>query len=420
MEPAVPNKARDSNLELLRILCMALIVGYHFVGGTESWITYPQFSTFNLVAYHSVGLWGQTAVLCFVLITGYFMVDGRVKASKIIRLAAETWFYSVAITAIMVWAGLAELNPDITLRTFFPLMFRSYWFITDYILLLLIAPILNKLIHTLSKRELGYSIGVMLFVIYVWGGMTEFGVAQTIPFFVVFYMLAGYIRLYPNSITESKKVSSAVLLSCIVFGILLMATMNGIYQGTAKPLKLFIEDPALLWFIIGSTLVVAGIAASGIRRKKEVLLAALVVILFVSMFVYLPYRGLGIRGFLEDRYSVMIGLSAVALFLTFKNLDLGSNRVINWLAGGSLGVYLIHNQFLFCTYYWKKLFPEDMLMDPMFLPKVLLAILLIVLACILVDKLRGWLAGPIVRSGPICSILKRADDAFSRFMYSDR
>ncbi len=420
MEPAVPNKARDSNLELLRILCMALIVGYHFVGGTESWITYLQFSTFNLVAYHSVGLWGQTAVLCFVLITGYFMVDGRVKASKIIRLAAETWFYSVAITAIMVWAGLAELNPDITLRTFFPLMFRSYWFITDYILLLLIAPILNKLIHTLSKRELGYSIAVMLFVIYVWGGMTEFGVAQTIPFFVVFYMLAGYIRLYPNSITESKKVAPVVLLSCIVFGILLMAVMNGIYQGTAKPLKLFIEDPALLWFIIGSTLVVAGIAASGIRRKKEVLLAALIVILFVSMFVYLPYRGLGIRGFLEDRYSVMIGLSAVALFLTFKNLDIGSSRVINWLAGGSLGVYLIHNQFLFCTYYWKKLFPEDMLMDPMFLPKVLLAILLIVLACILVDKLRGWLAGPIVRSGPISSILKRADDAFSRFMYSDR
>lgn len=285
---------------------------------------------------------------------------------------------------------------------------------------MLIAPILNKLIHTLSKRELGYSIAVMLFVIYVWGGMTEFGVAQTIPFFVVFYMLAGHIRLYPNSITENKKVAPVVLLSCIVFGILLMAVMNGIYQGTAKPLKLFIEDPALLWFIIGSTLVVAGIVASGIRRKKEVLLAALIVILFVSMFVYLPYRGLGIRGFLEDRYSVMIGLSAVALFLTFKNLDLGSNRVINWLAGGSLGVYLIHNQFLFCTYYWKKLFPEDMLMDPMFLPKVLLAILLIVLACILVDKLRGWLAGPIVRSGPICSILKRADDAFSRFMYSDR
>ena len=398
MEPAVPNKARDSNLELLRILCMALIVGYHFVGGTESWIIYPQFSTFNLVAYHSVGLWGQTAVLCFVLITGYFMIDGRVKASKIIRLAAETWFYSVAITAIMVWAGLAEMNPDITLRTFFPLMFRSYWFISDYILLLLIAPILNKLIHTLSKRELGYSIAVMLFVIYVWGGMTEFGVAQTIPFFVVFYMLAGYIRLYPNSITESKKVAPVVLLSCIVFGILLMAVMNGIYQGTAKPLKLFIEDPALLWFIIGSTLVVAGIAASGIRHKKEVLLAALIVILFVSMFVYLPYRGLGIRGFLEDRYSVMIGLAAVALFLTFKNLDIGSSRVINWLAGGSLGVYLIHNQFLFCTYYWKKLFPEDMLMDPMFLPKLLLAILLIVLACILVDKLRGgW---PVRSSGP--------------------
>lgn len=399
---------------------MALIVGYHFVGGTESWITYPQFSTFNLVAYHSIGLWGQAAVLCFVLITGYFMVCGHVRVSKIILLAAETWFYSVSITAVMVWAGLAELSPDVTLQTFFPLMFRSYWFITDYILLLLIVPILNRLIRTLSKRELSYALSVILFVIFFWGGLTEFGVVQTIPFFIVFYMLGGYIRMYPNSVTESRKIAPAVLLSCIVFAILLMAAMNGIYQGTAKPLKLFTEDSSLMWFIIGSMLVVVGIAISGIKRKKEAILVTMVVILFASMFVYLPYRGLGIRGFLEDRYSIVIGLAAVSLFLTFKNINLGSNKVINWLAGGSLGVYLIHNHVLFASFYWEKLFPADMLMDPMFLPRTLACILFIVLACILADKLRGWVAGPIVRSDPLHRLLQRVDDAYDRFMSGDQ
>lgn len=414
-----PSKVRDSNLELLRIICMFLIVGYHFVGGTESWIVYPQFSTFNLVAYHCIGLWGQAAVLCFVMITGYFMINGRVRLSKIIRLAAETWFYSIGLTAIMVWAGLAELNPDMTLRTFFPLMFRSYWFITDYIILLLISPILNRLIHVLSRKELGYSIVVMLFVLFVWGGMTEFGFVQTIPFMIIFYMLAGYIRLYPNRVTESRRIAPAVLVSCVVFGIVLISVMNDIYQGTAKPLKLFEEDSALLWFIVISSLIAAVIIASGLRHRWEILAVFLIMVLFASAFVYLPYRGLGIRGFIEERYSIMIGMAAVSLFLTFKNLNLGRNRVINWLAGGVLGVYLIHNHIYFSAYYWTELCPVDMLMDDMFLPKALVLLASIVLVCILIDKLRGWLAGPIVSSSPVSHFLRKMDDAYDRLMNRD-
>lgn len=50
-------KERNSNLEILRIICMILIVLYHFVGCTE-YIEFPQYSTFNLVSYHTMGLWG--------------------------------------------------------------------------------------------------------------------------------------------------------------------------------------------------------------------------------------------------------------------------------------------------------------------------------------------------------------------------
>ncbi len=409
----VRKRERNSNLEILRIICMFLIVAYHFVGNTQGFIEYPQHSTFNLVSYHTIGLWGQAAVLCFVMITGYFTVAGTVRISKVLRLAIETWFYSILITALMVYAGILEYDFEVGIRTFFPLLMRDYWFITDYIILLLLAPLLNRLIRSATRRELGYLVAVLLVVTYFMSGMKEFDYAATPAVLIVFYILAAYIRLYPNRLTESRRIPPLVLLACVLFGYVLMDLMNGIYQGTAEPLNTLKEDPELLEFFAASVIILAVLALAPIGRKKEVLALALVVLLFASILVYMPYRGLDIRGFVEERYSILMGLTAVSLFLTFKNMRPRSSRAVNWLAGGTLGVYLIHNHWYLQLHYWQELFPVDMLMRDWFPLKAMAVIAGLVLLFLVVDRFRELLFRPFAGMRPVRAVCDRMDSRFS-------
>lgn len=45
-----------------------------------------------------------------------------------------------------------------TLINFFPVFLRNYWFVTVYIVLLILSPFLNKLINSLSQKQYMYLI----------------------------------------------------------------------------------------------------------------------------------------------------------------------------------------------------------------------------------------------------------------------
>ena len=409
-------KVRNSNLEILRILCMVFIVAYHAVGSTQGYLQYPQLSTGNLVMFHWIGLWGQAAVICFVMITGYFMIEGKVKLSKILRLVAEVWFYSIIITALMVYFGVLEFDYEVALRTFFPIITREYWFVTDYIVLLLLVPVINKVLRTISKRELEYVLAVLLMAAFFFSGLYEYEFITTIPMFVMFYSLAAYIRMYPNRVTENRNLSIVVLFLCMAFGLMLVYAMNDIYQGTAEPLWLFAERPELLVFFALSVLSAVLVPLLIPRWKTEALVVTVVVLMFAVLLVYMPYRGLGIRGFSEERYSMMTGLFAVSLFLVFKNMKPRHSKAVNWLAGGTLSVYLIHNQWYFSKYYWEKLVEPDILFHDHMVMEILALVLAIVLACLLVDKVRAFFFGIVSRFGPVRKVAGIIDDWYSRII----
>lgn len=71
-------KERESGIELLRIVAMLMIIAHHFVNNSGISHLYdyshPSWRMFFLVVW---GMWGKTAINAFVLITGYFMCEGR-------------------------------------------------------------------------------------------------------------------------------------------------------------------------------------------------------------------------------------------------------------------------------------------------------------------------------------------------------
>lgn len=314
------------------------------------------------------------------------MATGTVRISKIVYLAIETWFYSIIITVAMMCAGILEYNPEVGLRTFFPLLMREYWFITDYIILLFLTPLLNILIRNTTKKTLEYMVAVLLIVGYFMSSVREYEYISTPFIFIVAYLFAAYLRFYPNRITESKKIPPIIFLICVIFGFILMYLMDGMYQGTMRPLKTMEEDSGILIFFVMSVATLVALIIAPFKRKKEIVALALIALCFASILIYMPYRGLDIRGIVEERYSILMGLSAVSLFLTFKNMKPRHIRAINWLAKGTLGVYLIHFHSFLRTHYWKELFPVDSLMQDWFLLRTLTIIVGLVIVFMILDR----------------------------------
>ena len=86
---------RNINIEILRIFSMFLIVLCHYFS-----VNY-QFSNLEGLP-HIMEFWvdkltGQTGVCCFLLITGYFMVDKSFRMTRVIKTDIQVVIYSLIL-----------------------------------------------------------------------------------------------------------------------------------------------------------------------------------------------------------------------------------------------------------------------------------------------------------------------------------
>ncbi len=156
--------SRKTGPELLRIVAMAMIVTLHYLdkGGIlpawkgEQILTLPEGEALWLEALC------QPAVNAFVLLTGYFgLTFGKKYYSRLFGLWGMTLFYSLAIGLPGLFlTGTADLYS--LLECLLPVLTNRYWFITAYLLLMLIAPFLEEGIMVLSRRDYRFLLGIML------------------------------------------------------------------------------------------------------------------------------------------------------------------------------------------------------------------------------------------------------------------
>ena len=100
----MPGKTtRSSNLELLRILCMLLIIGDHLTGqsGIADYTTLPSSFAFCLI-----GCGSRIACSVFVLIGGWFLCEQPYKTRRPLSLWLSLWLYTVPVTLLCKLAGL--------------------------------------------------------------------------------------------------------------------------------------------------------------------------------------------------------------------------------------------------------------------------------------------------------------------------
>lgn len=103
-------KNRKSNFELLRIISILLIIGYHFCSETSANIFKSSFS-FNQLYAFCIGSWGLVGVHCFFFISAYFLIKNNcVHSEKIFKIIFQTLFYSGIAVLIVVLGNIYPMG----------------------------------------------------------------------------------------------------------------------------------------------------------------------------------------------------------------------------------------------------------------------------------------------------------------------
>lgn len=340
------NKKRQANFELLRIVAMFMIIALHYL--VKGGIAVPFAESDSSVNYAAwlIEAFCIVAVNCYILISGYFLVESAWKPGRIISLLCQVLFYAILIPCIMLGTGMLswrDMGIYDWIGCVLPIETEHYWFATSYLLLYLFAPFLAAGIRQMEKRQLQVVTALLLFFFSV--GKTVFPVklvtdqyGYSFGWFLCLFVVAGYIRRYgiPWLERKSHAVTGYILSCLLIWGLSLFSHM------LAGRIDAF------------------------------------------SYYENMPYT-----------YNHLLCLTgAVCLFYVFKNIRIresGMSETICVLAPYTFGVYLLHEHVL-VRYEWMKwLRIERVAGSYRFVMHLIGAVLMVYAAGSAVDMVRAWL-----------------------------
>ena len=351
---------RNSNFELLRIISIMAIIGYHFYLQTAAYGT--SLPVPGAVAMF-LGSFGRSAVNIFVMIGAWFLIDMRFSVMRMIRLYFACLVYGVIFTLLVVALKLPPSPPSggaafkALLRAVTPFSSSPLWFVTDYLFLLLLSPFLNRFIHGLPSRAFRILYWVLLAVFVVIPT-----VESAIPGFAVY-------RYY----VVKSDMSWMIVLYLLV----------GYWKRNGEPV--FAAGRRAWTSLFGA------IGCSALLCVSDRLLPALKAPAFaVKKF----------HDFCEflfmDLSSAFCFLLAVSAFFAFRRLTFASPAV-NRIARHTLGIYIIHQVPVFIPVMWGIFRVDAWLKSPLFPVFELLVILAVFCGCALIDCIGSAVMARLLR-----------------------
>ena len=136
---------------------MFLIVIYHFcthgIGSDYSFSENDIISVFNNLFCDILIVLSSICVNLYVLISGYFLLYCDFKSSRIVRTWFLTCFYSFIITLLFYIILPGSVTIPMLIKSLFPISTDYYWFVTQYIGVLLLSPFIGILARILNRKQ---------------------------------------------------------------------------------------------------------------------------------------------------------------------------------------------------------------------------------------------------------------------------
>ena len=213
---------RQSNVELLRIVCMLMILVHHFIthGFYSIGMILGDYGGLDFISCFAITLnsFCYIGVNCFILISGYFGIKFKWKA--VYKLYFILMFYEVVHCFIDLYVkqetrSFGELINDII----FVIPSDRWWFMNCYFIFMFLTPLLRLKEFTNSQYKQAI---VLLSIANIYFGylLGFYSNGYSVAHFVFIYVIGGYLKRI-----DLKKYSRSIFLviyivSCLLFAIL--------------------------------------------------------------------------------------------------------------------------------------------------------------------------------------------------------
>ena len=408
------NSTRNYGLDVLRCVAMIMVVILHFLdkgGILRDLSDEGSFNAADTVAW-LLEAFCIVAVNLYMLMSGYLLYSGSFKLSRLLKLVAKVWLYSVIVGFIGIALGTPTESVDtyFKLRLLFPVSMNTYWFMTAYIFFYMLVPVLGIAAKAMNKAQMKLLIGGLLFFhvmikTIVPAQLTADAAGMDAMWYVVLYFVAVYIRKFiaAGDVQASEK-STAVGNARNDEKDDAVGKNSNI--GASNDSKVRCKS-AKSCRISGITCVIGYIAGVLLIFGEA----------FALRFVYLKTGSLSYILSISYAYNHLLVLFAsVALFMAFLKLRLPKKvgGVFAFLGKYSLGVYLLHEN-LSIRYAWEPLLGCDKATTVIsVIGYALYAGIFIFVIGVLVDYVGSILGGSILRFLKNTSVFKSLSAAIEK------
>ena len=283
---------------------MFFIVAGHFLG--QSGAILADAGMANFVFNTIFGQGSRIAVNGFLILGCYFMAGSTFRGERFLKLWLQEFFYTFVLTMAMFFITPGQVSVTAIGWSMLPIMGwnHNHWYITVYLVLILLSPFLNKLFELEQPKIKRFLIiaticGAALNSLY----NREDGYFGCVAWFIYIFLLMGYYKLYLK-----EKVRGKYIWLCLgVVGYLLLA---------------FAAMMPQLMEVQGILARISNLA----------------------------------NNFLGDIKTLPNLFVAFCIFVFFSKLEMGSVKWINFFSTSTLAVYIVHQTEAFYPFLWERVF----------------------------------------------------------------
>lgn len=189
---------RQSNFELLRIVAMIYVIVLHIKLAVLPNIP-QEMSVDSPVKALLAAMSNDFTCVCvplFALISGWFGIKLTVKG--FCKFLFQCVFLTLLIILVLMAMGA---TPPKSFCVKALLFFKTNWFIMAYIGLMILSPVLNTFIKYSTKKAFTVFLVMYMLLACIWGArdaVNYFVSGYSVCTLILYYMIAGWLRLYGN------------------------------------------------------------------------------------------------------------------------------------------------------------------------------------------------------------------------------
>ena len=301
---------RNSGIELLKLIAIFIIIQNHvvqtlteylgfypsneFVLSLTGYIESPQILLLAMMRFGG-GLGNNIFFIC----SAWFLLDNnKIKKDKVQKMIADVWVISLLLLIIMLIVRKGDIPISLLLKQFMPLTFENNWYITCYLLFYFIHPFLNTIIKSTSQKELfRLSFGMVLLYLVINFILGSHFFTSILIVWISIYFLLAYLKKYCIALMNDRKKNSLVLFLSVFLSALFFILTNYCSKTIG-----FLQNVLLHWVVLyNPLLILASLSVFNLFRKSSQKNKVINYISGLSLYIYLIHENMLIRYYIRPQ-----------------------------------------------------------------------------------------------------------------------